>query len=68
MLPPRAAAVPQVYLARWNQVPVAVKILIDREAAHRAAADGDADAAAAALSALSTPLLAKLDEASRPRC
>jgi hypothetical protein len=57
-----------VYLARWNQVPVAVKILIDREAAHRAAADGDADAAAAALSALSTPLLAKLDEASRPRC
>ncbi|KAI3427397.1 hypothetical protein D9Q98_010312 [Chlorella vulgaris] len=52
----------RVYLAMWNQVPVAVKILIDREAAHRAAAEGDPEAAAAAMSALSEPLLAKLDE------
>jgi hypothetical protein len=57
----------QVYLAMWNQVPVAVKILIDREAAHRAAAEGDPEAAAAAMSALSEPLLAKLDEASLGR-
>ena len=52
--PPRCCATLQVYLARWHETPVAVKVLIDK----------DAMANAGPKEALSLPdsLLAKLDE------